>query len=291
MKKSIIKKIAAIATCAVMVAPMFTTYKLSAKAYTDDHGNSPSTATTFSSGISGTIDYSGDIDYLKDVATSTGVRYFSFNTSNVIVQIHNSSGTVIATSSNTVTGKHFVGYNLTSGNTYYISVISSVGGYGQTYTLSTGNRLSVSHLYQTDPSWSSTTLYGSSDTIGQSGCLITAFAMVTNYYKGTNYTPLTFNNSTYLSGGDFQWSSAANAQGFSYTTSTSLNDAITSISRGKPIIIRIQKSNGDLHFVVATGYSNGVFYIKDPGTSNSANLALTTKYPGCTILKYHIYSY
>ena len=284
--KKITKRLAAILACAVMTAS--SAISAVANAATDDHGNTMSTATSFTNGVTGTIDYSGDVDYFKYTATSDGIKYFYINNnSSSVIYILNSSGSQIATSTeNECSGHHLTGVNASSGSTYYIVVRSNGSGYGSSYTLNMATALGVTHLFQRDPKWNNTKLNGSSSTIGDAGCALTSFAMIASYMENASYTPLSFNNSTYVSNGNMTWK----ATGYTVDRTTSQEDALSALASGKPIMIRITRNDGGTHFVVATGYNGSTFYMKDAGTSDSSTLSLSTKYPNCTISEYIIYS-
>lgn len=282
------KKLMAMAMCSVMAVSSMVGIGASAA---DDHGNTIATATSFSSSVSGRIETRGDVDFFKYTATSSGIRYFTTVGNNSIITVYNSSGTQIASSFNTYGGKKFAGYNLSRGSTYYVSVRENGSTYGTSYTLSAKKYLDVSHLYQRDSRWNTTQMQGNtsatSDTIGNSGCAITSCAMVINYLKGKNITPLSLNSSSYLdSSNGAKWGSIASA--YYLTDSGYFTDTTTAIDylkRGYPVIVHITKG----HYLVAVGYENNKFMVVDSGKSSSSVVSWDKNYSGYSIDKFRVF--
>ncbi len=283
------KKILTMATCAVMAASSMVGMSASAA---DDHGNTIATATTFTNSVSGRIETTGDVDFFKYTATTSGIKYFMTTGTDSIITVYNSSGTQIASSFNTYGGKKFAGYNLTNGSSYYISVRENGSNYGTSYTLTAERFLKVSHLFQRDSEWNTTQMAGNTsiteDTIGNSGCAITSCAMVINYLKGRNITPLTLNSSSYLdSSNGALWGNIASAyylndSGYFYNSST----AIDYLKKGYPVIVHVTSG----HYLVAVGYENGKFMVTDAGKSSSAVLSWDTNYSGYSIDKFRVFT-
>ncbi len=260
------KRLATFAACAVMAASSMV--GMGTNAATDDHGNSMSTATTFTNSVTGKIETSGDVDFFKYTATTSGIKYFCTTGNDSIITVYNSSGTSIGSSMNTYGGKKMAGANLTSGNTYYISVRENGSTYGTSYTLKVENALKVTHLYQRDSLWDNEIMKGNEnakETIGDSGCAITSCAVVINYLKNKSITPHTLNDSTYLdTNNKAKWDNIASAYYLKYD-SVSPTSGVTYLKRGFPIIVY----NGQ-HFSVAVGYENGNFLVSDVGKSSSS---------------------
>ncbi len=290
LMKNFTKRLISSAMTATMALSMVGGLNVSAA--TDDHGNSMSSATSFTTSVSGTIDYSGDIDYFRYTATTSGIRYFTTVGNDSIITVYNSSGTSIGSSMSTVGTSKMAGCNLTKGSTYYISVRENGSNYGTKYTLSsTVTKLSVTHLCQVDSSWRNVVMQGnpsSGETIGSSGCAITSCAMVINYLKNKNTTPLTFNSSTYLdSSNGAKWDKIASS--YFLTDSgyfTSESTAISYLQRGYPVILHLASG----HFLVAVGYENGKFMVTDAGKSSSDVVPWNTNYPNGVLDKYRVFS-
>lgn len=237
-------------------------------AATDDHGNSMSTATTFTNSVTGKIETSGDVDFFKYTATTSGIKYFCTTGNDSIITIYNSSGSTVSSSGGTYGGKKLAGYNMSNGETCYISVRENGSTYGTSYTLKVDNALKVTHLFQQDSSWKDEIMKGNEnakETIGDSGCAITSCAMVINYLKNKSITPHTLNDSTYLdTKNGAKWDNIASAYYLKYASVSSTN-GITYLKRGFPIIVY----NGQ-HFSVAVGYENGNFLVSDVGKQSSS---------------------
>ena len=260
------KRIVAMAACAVMTATFMV--GMSASAATDDHGNTMATATTFTSSVSGKIETTGDVDFFKYTATSSGVKFFTTTGNNSIITVYNASGSTVSSSGGTYGGKKLAGYNMNSGETCYVSVRENRSTYGTSYTLKVSNKLNVSHLYQGDSRWGSQIMKGNTalnETIAGSGCAITSCAVVINYLKNKSITPATLNTSTYLdSSNRANWSKIGSAYNLSYTA-PSTTEVITYLKRGYPVIV-----HKGTHFSVAVGYENGNFLVSNVGASSSS---------------------
>lgn len=259
------KKIVTMAVCSVMAATSMVGMSAFAA---DDHGNNINSATSFSSSVTGKIESTGDVDFFKYRATSSGVKYFTTTGNNSIITVYNASGATVSSSSGTYGGKKLAGYIMNSGETCYVSVREYGNTYGTSYTLKASNTLNVSHLYQGDSRWGSRIMQGNADlkeTIASSGCAITSCAVAINYLQNRSITPATLNSSTYLdSSNGANWSKIGSAYGLSYSA-PSTSEAVTYLKRGYPVIIH--KGN---HFSVAIGYENGSFLVSDVGTSSSS---------------------
>lgn len=261
------KRIAAMAACAVMTVTSMV--GMSASAATDDHGNTMATATTFTSSVSGKIETTGDVDFFKYTATSSGVKFFTTTGNNSLITVYNASGNTVSSSGGTYGGKKLAGYNMNSGETCYVSVRENSSIYGTSYTLKVGNKLNVSHLYQGDSRWGSQIMKGNTslnETIAGSGCAITSCAVVINYLQNKSITPSTLNSSTYLDTSNKvkSWSKIASDYNLSYYPPSN-TEAITYLKRGFPVIV-----HRGTHYSVAVGYENGNFLVSNVGTSSSS---------------------
>lgn len=170
--------------------------------------------------------------------------------------------------------------------------------------------LSVTRLAQNVAPWNTQYLGNSTSyTIGTSGCILTSFTMIYNYWSdqglhtygtkdpGTMNDTLK-NNTTAFTGADLNTATAADYFGFevdwnnTYSTTNTSNvisyssvvSAVQSaINANKPLMLGIYGSY--MHFVVAYGYNGNTIYIKDPATANKTTLAQYTNNG------FHVYQY
>jgi hypothetical protein len=136
----------------------------------------------------------------------------------------------------------------------------------------------VPHFYQTDGAWSGDQLGTCSTTIGDEGCALTSTAMVFAYY-GVNTNPGALN--TWLksiNGYDYDcvlnWIKAAlidSSIEWIPGTARDFNRLRSELDLGYPIILHVN-NGGQMHFVVATGYSGNTYYINDPLYSSRTSL-------------------
>ncbi|MBQ8614331.1 MAG: C39 family peptidase [Ruminiclostridium sp.] len=170
--------------------------------------------------------------------------------------------------------------------------------------------LSVARLCQKDSRWKDVLLgWSSTDTIGASGCLLTSFTMIYNYwvsrglYNGSVKTPSEMNthckNNGAFSDADLDTATAASTFSFQVDSNfNSQNDVSTTIpyssvivkaksaiAGGKPLLIGVYDPNQYAHFVVAYKYDNSEIYIHDPALYNK-----TTLHEYITS-GFHVYSY
>ncbi len=288
----ITKIIAAIAASAVITASSMV--GMSASAATDDYGNTLSTAYTLTtSGCYGTINYAGDVDIFSFTSSVSGVYYF-YTTGNTDTTgtLYNSSGSILQTSTwgFAKDTNMMVAENLVAGNKYYIAVngiyTTTTGGYQLNAgwaSLSTR----VNRLVQSDSRWGSIYLGGNSSnpTIAKSGCALTSFTMVTNFWNKTSLTPANVNTAMGAAAYVFNWETARSKYGLQLvqegssssntTTSKGIAFTIEQLKLGRPVIIGMKYSSGT-HFVVAVGYYNNEIYIKDPASDNCTKLSQYT---------------
>ena len=127
---------------------------------------------------------------------------------------------------------------------------------------------------QCAPQWGSNYLGTSSQTICQSGCLMSSAAMALagngiSYNPGTLNTWLT-NNGGYSSGNLFVWSSLSSL-GLNFQGFFSNSQIASQLSAGNAVICNV---NGGGHWVLATSISGSTVYVNDPGYSaNSYSLS------------------
>ncbi len=149
--------------------------------------------------------------------------------------------------------------------------------------------LAVPSYKQTDGRWSGVKIGSSGKTIGQIGCTTTGIAMMESYRSGTTITPDVMSRRlSYTSSGNVYWPSD-----YKVTTSYNLNNILSLLKAGKPILIGARNGYGSQHWVVITGY-NGAglsasnFTINDPGSNSRTTLQqFFNAYP--TFYKYFSY--
>lgn len=153
--------------------------------------------------------------------------------------------------------------------------------------------ITMTYYSQTDSAWANDKMYTSGETIGQSGCYLTSFAMVANYYfPSVGYNPKTINVLMGDYACPFYKDIAASKTGlsvYSYKEAPIEDSVLTDLVAGamvmeRPVIIGMRKANGETHYVVARGYSTttGEIYILDPGSSSTNKLSMYTD-AGATI--------
>lgn len=177
---------------------------------------------------------------------------------------------------------------------------SSVGYVSSTYLVSNGStssvtypsvKLSVPSYKQTDSRWSSVKLGSSSATIGNSGCMVTSFAMTESFRTKTTITPSAMaKKSSFTSSGAMYWPSGYTA----YYNSSYLAKMYELLKQGIPVVIGGRTSSGATHWVVVTGYKGGntlttsSFLINDPGSNTNTTLAqFKSKYTNHIRLMYY----
>ncbi len=161
----------------------------------------------------------------------------------------------------------------------YLSELTSSGSYKKI-------TLSVPSFKQTDSRWANIKIGTQGDTIKSSGCTTTALAMTESFHLGKTVTPADMvKRLSYSSSGMLYWPS-------DYTTelvssSDYLPKIYTQLSKGKPVVLGMKKSNGSQHWVVITGHSKstsslsaGNFTINDPGSNTRTLLSeFVSAYP------------
>lgn len=125
----------------------------------------------------------------------------------------------------------------------------------------------IPHYYQSGEDWSDDIMQTCGETIGYSGCLVTSFAMVTNYY-GSSDDPGEVNSTIGTNACPFKWKPAGSLYGlalpgFKEGEPISEDYAKTyikgAIRNDEPVIVGFKRGE-DTHFVVARA-----FYIFDDG--------------------------
>lgn len=149
-----------------------------------------------------------------------------------------------------------------------------IDGSGYIYRSDISN---IPYLSQVDYRWRNTSIGYS--TIGSSGCLPSTAAMIINYYKGTNYTPVDIarqlysagymNTPTYFGSTSDSYKVVQDNYGLSYQNNLSYSQLIGCLKGGKLVAAAV--GNGDFvygygitHVILLAGYNNGYVYVYDP---------------------------
>ncbi|SDO01286.1 C39 family peptidase [Acetanaerobacterium elongatum] len=149
-------------------------------------------------------------------------------------------------------------------------------------------------MRQDDSRWASTLIPGSNYTYSGAGCAMTSYAMVFSYY-GSNVTPVDVGNTYYNRTNPQQSPIDFNVRTLvpMYSRSISAIDTVSSrssleavivggIFSGYPTVLKMTRSNGDTHFIVAYGCFQAtasdptIIYIRDP--ESHINYSTLNKY-------------
>lgn len=149
-----------------------------------------------------------------------------------------------------------------------------IDGSGYIYRSDISN---IPYLSQVDYRWRNTSIGYS--TIGSSGCLPSTAAMIINYYKGTNYTPVDIarqlysagymNTPTYFGSTSDSYKVVQDNYGLSYQNNLSYSQLIGCLKGGKLVAAAVGKGDfvygyGITHVILLAGYNNGYVYVYDP---------------------------
>ena len=149
-----------------------------------------------------------------------------------------------------------------------------IDGSGYIYRSDISN---IPYLSQVDYRWKNTSIGYS--TIGSSGCLPSTAAMIINYYKGTNYTPVDIarqlysagymNTPTYFGSTSDSYKVVQDNYGLSYQNNLSYSQLIGCLKGGKLVAAAVGKGDfvygyGITHVILLAGYNNGYVYVYDP---------------------------
>ena len=149
-----------------------------------------------------------------------------------------------------------------------------IDGSGYIYRSDISN---IPYLSQVDYRWRNTSIGYS--TIGSSGCLPSTAAIIINYYKGTNYTPVDIarqlysagymNTPTYFGSTSDSYKVVQDNYGLSYQNNLSYSQLIGCLKGGKLVAAAVGKGDfvygyGITHVILLAGYNNGYVYVYDP---------------------------
>ena len=161
----------------------------------------------------------------------------------------------------------------------YLSELKTEGTYKKT-------ALSVPSFKQTDSRWADIKLGTQGDTVRSSGCTTTALAMTESFHLGKTVTPAAMvKRLNYSSSGMLYWPTDYVTELVS--SSDYLSKIYKQLSKGKPVILGMKKTNGSQHWVVITGHTKSTsslsaanFTINDPGSSTRTLLSeFVSAYP------------
>lgn len=132
--------------------------------------------------------------------------------------------------------------------------------------------LEIKQLYQNraEDYWSDDIMLSEGDTIATSGCLLTSFTMLRNYFDHAEDTPCEVNAILNKSACPFNFPEASEKYNYSYegyikcTNIKAYKSAIFwYLSCGTPVIIQLRGKNSVSHFVLAVGCSPEGIIIND----------------------------
>ena len=140
-------------------------------------------------------------------------------------------------------------------------------------TESTAISLTVPNFKQTDSRWANVTIGTSGKTIRDIGCATTAIAMMESCRTGTTIYPDAMSKKlTYTASGSVYWPSH-----YTVVTDYDLNNILSLLRQGKPVLLGAKKSSGGQHWVIITGFTGSSvtaanFTINDPGSNTRTTL-------------------
>ncbi len=181
----------------------------------------------------------------------------------------------------------------------YIEANSKLVQLGKVAILRRSNiTLDVPYYAQAGEPWSNDIMQTAGDTIGDSGCALTSFAMIQRYLGG-NDDPGEVNTTLGNDACPFMYWGAAET--YNYTISASYHSnagcsenyaeefIIGAIDTGYPVLVGIQKYSGGQHFVTAYGYDSGTVYIHDPGSANYGDETLSELLENGNITRLYVF--
>lgn len=146
----------------------------------------------------------------------------------------------------------------------------------------------IVRLLQSDPRWANVLMQSEGLSIGEYGCALTSFTIVSNWLSNRSQTPAEVNTILGNDACDMNWEGAANKFGYRLIlnkifSSSSLADAKDLVMGSidyyqKPVIVGMKNNaSGEKHFVVAYGYNENMdIIICDPADYNPTRTTLST---------------
>lgn len=131
----------------------------------------------------------------------------------------------------------------------------------------------VPNLKQTNSAWKSCIMQEKGLSIGSSGCCLTSFTIIQQYYGGTD-TPDIVNEKMGDDACPFAYRVAEDEYGYDISVllmedvsyESTLNYVRAAVSEGNPVLIGMESSSGKPHFVVAFAYAYDYIIIRDPAS-------------------------
>lgn len=130
------------------------------------------------------------------------------------------------------------------------------------------------NLQQTDSRWGNEVMQTCGKTIAGSGCCLTSFTMIQQYYGGTD-NPAQVNAKMGNDACKFKFGIAAEIYGYGWSIvqgevdSTYYTNYIKgAIELGNPVLVGMRNQAGGTHFVAAYGYDYNNIIISDPASRN-----------------------
>jgi peptidoglycan hydrolase CwlO-like protein len=132
---------------------------------------------------------------------------------------------------------------------------------------------------QRDTQWGGNSLNGTQYSLASDGCLVTSMAMVYTHYGHKGVTPQTINSDSWNFASYYPayLNFTIRADGVISSRASSVIDG--ELQSGRPVVVGIQYSNGNTHFVVLIDYNGGNYLMNDPFTPNGHRIPFTSKYP------------
>jgi Peptidase_C39 like family len=160
--------------------------------------------------------------------------------------------------------------------------IAAAAIFGTPVIAAADNSIAIPPMNQNNPAWTGARLGASpTDTIGSSGCAITAVTMMLGYY-GVETDPASLNAWLTPSGGyaywdQLVWDAVTRYSGgqvaFSGWFGPDLGLIERELDAGRPVVAEVRLS-GNQHFVLLTGYTAaGGFVINDPWFGDSVRFS------------------
>ena len=140
----------------------------------------------------------------------------------------------------------------------------------------------VPPFFQEDVQWAKEPLGYTSDTMGASGCAVSAAAMVLAFY-GAAVDPQKLNvylreHLGYEGAGWLKWEVAADyppaEANYMYEDLPSYGLIDWNLLHGNPVIVRIRRANGNTHFVVIVGKQGLDYLVRDPAPKGKQGVYL-----------------
>lgn len=229
---------------------------------------------------------SSQVMYVSTKSGNLNVRSSASTSSEIKTTLPKGTAVIRLSEKNSFTRILYNGSSTGYVSSVYLSEQSGSGTYKKI-------TLSVPSFKQTDSRWAGIKIGTQGDTIKSSGCTTTALAMTESFHLGKTVTPADMvKKLTYSSSGMLYWPSDYVTELVS--SSDYLKKIYAQLSKGKPVILGMKKSNGSQHWVVITGHTKSTsslsaadFTINDPGSGTRDTLnEFVSAYPNAYKIAY-----